>query len=42
MAQRAATGISVRPIVVMTMPVTSGGKNRVMREKIGVIARPIK
>lgn len=39
-AQRAATGISVRPIVVMTMPVTSGGKNRVMREKIGVIARP--
>lgn len=26
MAQRAATGISVRPMVVMTTPVTSGGR----------------
>ena len=25
-AQRAATGIRVRPMVVMTMPVTSGGR----------------
>ncbi len=41
MAQRAATGISVRPMVVMTMPVTSGGKNLVMREKIGVIRKPM-
>ncbi|MCY1266442.1 hypothetical protein D9M71_673700 [compost metagenome] len=41
MAQRAATGISVRPMVVMTTPVTSGGKNRVMREKMGVISRPM-
>lgn len=40
-AQRAATGIRVRPMVVMTMPVTSGGKNLVMREKIGVISNPI-
>lgn len=28
-------------MVVMTMPVTSGGKNLVMREKIGVISSPI-
>ncbi|MCY1177998.1 hypothetical protein D9M73_183300 [compost metagenome] len=41
MTQRAATGIKVRPMVVMTMPVTRGGKNLVMRENIGVISRPI-
>lgn len=41
MAQRAATGIRVRPMVVITMPVTSGGKNLVMRENTGVINRPI-
>ncbi|MCY1219711.1 hypothetical protein D9M72_316970 [compost metagenome] len=41
MAQNAATGISVRPMVVMTMPVTSDGKKRVTRENIGVIRRPI-
>ncbi len=41
MAQRAATGISVRPMVVMTMPVTRGGKNLVMRENTGVISKPI-
>ena len=40
-AHMAATGISVRPMVVITMPVTSGGKKRVMREKTGVISRPI-
>ncbi|MCY1458726.1 hypothetical protein D9M71_761330 [compost metagenome] len=41
MAQRAVTGIRVRPIVVMTIPVTSGGKNLMMRENSGVISRPI-
>ena len=41
MTQRAATGISVRPMVVMTIPVTNGGKNLVMREKTGVIRKPI-
>ena len=41
MAQRAATGISVRPMMVMTMPLTSGGKNLVMRENTGVISKPI-
>ena len=41
MAQRAATGISVRPMVVITIPVTSGGKNLVIRENIGVISSPI-
>ncbi|MCY1439696.1 hypothetical protein D9M71_559420 [compost metagenome] len=40
-AQRAATGISVRPMVVITTPVTIGGKNLVMREKIGVISSPM-
>ena len=40
-AQRAATGISVSPMVVITMPVTSGGKKRVIRENMGVISRPI-
>ncbi len=39
--QRAATGIRVRPMVVMTMPVTRGGKNLVMRENTGVIRKPI-
>ncbi|MNN04174.1 hypothetical protein D3C81_1168920 [compost metagenome] len=39
--QRAATGIRVRPMVVMTIPVTSGGKNLVMRENTGVISKPI-
>lgn len=33
--QRAATGIRVRPMVVMTIPVTKGGKNLVMRENTG-------
>ncbi|MNH86828.1 hypothetical protein D3C73_392960 [compost metagenome] len=41
MAQRAATGINVRPMVVITMPVTSGGKNLVIRENTGVISNPI-
>ena len=41
MAQRAATGIRVRPMVVITMPVTSGGKNLVIRENTGVINNPI-
>jgi len=30
----------VSPIVAMTMPVTIGGKNRVMREKTGVMRSP--
>ncbi|MNF62051.1 hypothetical protein D3C84_437220 [compost metagenome] len=42
MTQRAATGIRVKPMVVITMPVTNGGKKRVMREKTGVINKPIK
>ncbi len=42
MAQRAATGIRVRPMVVITIPVTSGGKNLVIRENTGVISKPIK
>ena len=41
MAQRAATGIKVRPMVVITMPVTNGGKNWVIRENTGVISSPI-
>ena len=41
MAQRAVTGIRVSPIVVMTTPVTSGGKYLMMRENSGVISRPI-
>ncbi|MNO98884.1 hypothetical protein D3C76_906430 [compost metagenome] len=40
MAQRAVTGIRVRPMVVMTMPVTKGGKYLMMRENSGVISRP--
>ena len=41
MAQLAATGISVRPMVVMTVPVTTGGKNRMILENSGVMSRPI-
>ena len=41
MAQLAATGISVRPMVVMTVPVTTGGKNLMILEKSGVMASPI-
>ena len=41
MAQRAATGISDRPMAVMTEPVTSGGKKRMMRENTGVMSRPM-
>ncbi|MNZ75040.1 hypothetical protein D3C78_935100 [compost metagenome] len=40
--QRAATGIRVRPMVVMTIPVTSGGKYLVIRENTGVIRNPRK
>ena len=40
-AQRAATGIRVRPMMVMTIPLTSGGKNLVMRENTRVINSPI-
>ena len=41
MAQLAATGISVRPMVVMTVPVTTGGKNRMILENTGAISSPI-
>ena len=41
MAQLAATGISVRPMVVMTVPVTTGGKNRTILENTGAISSPI-
>ena len=41
MAQRAATGISVKPMVVITAPVTNGGKNLMTLEKMGVIKKPI-
>ena len=41
MAQFAATGISVSPMMVMTVPVTTGGKNRMIFENSGVISRPI-
>ena len=37
-----ATGISVRPIVVMTLPVTSGGKNLRIFEKKPEIKMTIK
>ena len=40
MAQCAATGISDMPITVITQPLTSGGKNLVMREKTGAMIRP--
>ena len=39
-AQKPATGISVRPMAVMTIPATSGGKKRMTREKYGAIRRP--
>ena len=41
MAQLAATGISVRPMVVMTVPVTTGGKKRMIFENTGVMSSPI-
>src|SRR5256885_6778416 len=40
MAQWAATGISDRPMMVITQPLTSGGKNRVSLEKMGAMIRP--
>ena len=39
-AQLAATGIRVSPIVVMTTPVTTGGKNRMIWAKNGVMRNP--
>ncbi|CAH0327847.1 hypothetical protein SRABI128_06522 [Microbacterium sp. Bi128] len=41
MAQLAATGISVRPMMVMTVPVTTGGKNRTILENTGAISSPM-
>ncbi len=41
MAQFAATGIRVSPMVVMTVPVTTGGKKRMIFENSGVMSRPI-
>ena len=41
MAQFAATGVSEMPIMVMTTPVTTGGKNRTMRAKKGAIRNPM-
>ena len=41
MAQPAATGMSDRPIVVMTVPVTTGGKNFTMSANPGATIRPI-
>ena len=41
MAQLAATGINDSPIVVITTPVTTGGKKRMIRAKNGVINKPI-
>ncbi len=40
MAQWAATGISDRPMMVITQPLTSGGKKRVSLEKMGAMIRP--
>lgn len=40
MAQCAATGISDRPITVITQPLTSGGKKRVTLENTGATSRP--
>src|SRR5262245_42820570 len=40
-AQLAATGSRLRPIVVITVPVTTGGKNRMIRAKNGVITKPM-
>jgi hypothetical protein len=41
MAQLAATGIRVSPMVVITVPVTTGGKKRMIFENRGVMSRPI-
>lgn len=38
--QRNATGSSERPISVMTVPVTTGGKKRTSFEKYGVRTKP--
>ena len=40
-AQFAATGIRLSPIVVITVPVTTGGKNLMIRAKNGVISKPM-
>src|SRR3546814_9954466 len=40
MAQCAATGIRDKPMMVMTDPVTSGGKNLMIFEKTGVMNKP--
>ncbi len=42
-ASNAATGISVTPMIVITVPVTTGGKNRTSWEKYGArnsVTRP--
>lgn len=39
--QLAATGIRLSPIVVITVPVTTGGKNRITRANTGVINNPM-
>ena len=39
-AQFAATGISDRPMTVITTPLTTGGKKRITLAKTGVISRP--
>ena len=39
--QPAATGSRLRPIVVITVPVTTGGKNRITVANTGAISRPI-
>ncbi|MCY1285572.1 hypothetical protein D9M70_345190 [compost metagenome] len=41
-AQFTATGKRVRPMEVITVPVTSGGKKRTMRDMKGAISRPKK
>ncbi|MCY1232859.1 hypothetical protein D9M72_453740 [compost metagenome] len=41
-AQLTATGKRVRPMEVITVPVTSGGKKRTMRDMKGAISRPKK
>ncbi len=40
MAQLAATGVSEMPIMVMTTPVTTGGKKRTILAKKGAIRKP--
>ena len=39
--QPAATGSRLRPIVVITVPVTTGGKNRMTVANTGAMSRPI-